>query len=589
MKDINVLLIAPYLGLQETARKIAMKKPNVHLHTCVANVVEFDRIKKEIDNDNYDIIISRGGTARMIEQNTDIPVVEIQISMYDVLRVIKTTEGFGERFAIVGAASITNTAKLLCELLQYDLEIVSATGQVEAQEQIDRLETEGCQLIIGDMLSTSTAKQRGMNALLITSGPESVETAFDQAVMICRNYIYLKKEKDLFNDVIQYAPWDTLVLDGNNKILHNTMEESEYNKKVFRFISKSLPAFWDCSTSSFEQIIDQKLCRITAHIRKPNGQELLFVYVMNTYVPTILGDPSIRVVEPYREKNPPVDEFAATSFLGQLKDKIVAYARTRQPILIIGEKGTGKEDTAAYIYHNSTYTNTPFYEVDCEMMSAKSWNQLMTSTNSILLGQNATIYIKHIESLSLEQIQMLGKYILFAKTDYRNRLLFSLEENSKSISSTSHKTALTDALTCLVLKLPPLRERKDDISNLATIYINNMNREFGKSVINFDATAKDFLCSFPWPGNLRQFKQIIKELVILSQSSYITKEELQRALNEEQIPSVSLASSFDLSQSLEDITTDIIRIVVAEEGGNKSRAAKRLGIARNTLWRLLNK
>ena len=78
-------------------------------------------IVQSYDLDDFDIIISRGGTAKMISANVTIPVVEVEISVYDILRAIKLAENYSNRFAIIGYPAITNCAKMLCNLLQYDI------------------------------------------------------------------------------------------------------------------------------------------------------------------------------------------------------------------------------------------------------------------------------------------------------------------------------------------------------------------------------------------------------------------------------------------------------------------------------------
>ena len=184
MRKIRILAVAPYTGMQETAELIASKKGNIELNTFQGNIVEIDHIMNEIEQNNYDIIVSRGGTARAIVKRTTIPTVEISISVYDILRVIKTAGTFTGKYAIVGAANITDTAKHLCDFLQYDIDVFQATGKKAVYTCINRLKSEGYLMIIGDALANMAAKEFSLNSLLITSGYEGVEEAFEQAIAI---------------------------------------------------------------------------------------------------------------------------------------------------------------------------------------------------------------------------------------------------------------------------------------------------------------------------------------------------------------------------------------------------------------------
>ena len=100
------------------------------------------------------------------------------------------------------------------------------------------------------------------------------------------------------------------------------------------------------------------------------------------------------------------------------------------------------------------------------------------------------------------------------------------------------------------------------------------------------AEAQKKMLAYSWPGNLTQFKRIIKELVISSETSYISLGALQKALWSEEDSDLS-GYRLELTKTLDQITRDIALTVLKEEGGNKTKAAKRLGIARNTLWRIL--
>lgn len=582
---MKVLAISPYAGMQEIVKQVAAKRKDIELTACVANIMELESVLKMIASGNYDIILSRGGTAKAIAVRTLVPVVEVAISVYDVLRVIKTAETFQGRFAIVGAANITQTARLLCDLLRYQIKIVEAIGEAEVSEAIGRLKGEGYELIIGDNLSNRTARMQGLNSLLITSGQESIEQAFSEAAAIYKNYSDIKEENQRWRQGIEYAPCAVVILNERNEVFCNTLEDKPIYKKIWKLIMKSVDSFWERQTSSLEQIIDNRLCRLDARMLHTSREKLLYIYVTLTYVPTILNNPAIRLVDVFRQEGNLDGIFPSVSgSLGGLRKKAAEYANTLQSVLILGEEGTGKTKTAYTLYSQSSYALNPFYEINCRLMTQKNWDQLMTSTNSILLGKKCTLFFRNMECLSGEQARMLLDYLHFSKTDVRNRLLFSLKIPEKGEFSV--KNEILQSLSCLVFQIPALRDRKEELPSMAALYINQMNQEFGKSVLNFEMDALEFLTAYSWPGNLTQFKRIIKELVISSETSYISLGALQKALWSEEDSDLS-GYRLDLTKTLDQITRDIALTVLKEEGGNKTKAAKRLGIARNTLWRIL--
>lgn len=117
-----------------------------------------------------------------------------------------------------------------------------------------------------------------------------------------------------------------------------------------------------------------------------------------------------------------------------------------------------------------------------------------------------------------------------------------------------------------------------------------MNADLGKQIIGFDSRASLALKQFPWDGNLHQLQRIVYELMLITTPPYISYENTMRLLHQETALWVSPGQSgyqFDLNQTLEHITYDVVRMVLKEENNNQSRTAQRLGIGRSTLWRIL--
>ena len=112
--------------------------------------------------------------------------------------------------------------------------------------------------------------------------------------------------------------------------------------------------------------------------------------------------------------------------------------------------------------------------------------------------------------------------------------------------------------------------------------------QLAREIVGLEPEAVSLLKDYSWPGNYNQFKRIMTELFAITDTSYIKAASVSRLLLREQ-PAASTGGGipFDLNRTLEEINLDIVRRVLAEEKGNQSQAAKRLGISRTTLWRMM--
>lgn len=177
--QVRILGIAPYEGMQTAMERAADNSPDIHLDVYTGDLEEGVAVVREHQAEDYDCIISRGGTAQMVQQVTDIPVVEIPVSVYDVLRTMRLAENYVDRYAIVGFPNITETAHTLCDLLKNPSNIITIHSAKEIGPVLSRLQTAGYRMVIGDMVTNTMARELGMNAFLITSGVESLHAALE--------------------------------------------------------------------------------------------------------------------------------------------------------------------------------------------------------------------------------------------------------------------------------------------------------------------------------------------------------------------------------------------------------------------------
>ena len=221
---IRVLGIAPYEGMKTLMSRVVSDYPQIDLTLFVGDREQGLEIAKSNFHGNYDAVISRGSTATMLRQDLSIPVIEIELSMYDILCAIRLTDGMDGKIAVVSAANIAESAQQLCTLMNYDIDVYTYASQDTPEPTLRRLQAKHYQAILGDMVSNTIAKRLGLNSFLITSSVESIRKAFDQVLLLCRSQQHLRDENLFFRDLMKGQIGNTMVFDQDGSLFLSTLE-----------------------------------------------------------------------------------------------------------------------------------------------------------------------------------------------------------------------------------------------------------------------------------------------------------------------------------------------------------------------------
>lgn len=289
----------------------------------------------------------------------------------------------------------------------------------------------------------------------------------------------------------------------------------------------------------------------------------------------------------------------------QLYNYVGLVAPTNMSVLINGSSGTGKEYVAHRIHQLSKRSDKPFIAVDCgsipkELAASEFFGHVKGSftgaltdkTGAFVAANGGTIFLDEIGNLSYEvQIQLLRalqerKIRPVGSTQEISvdiRLVSATNENlEQAIEKGTFREDLYHRINEFTLRMPDLKERKEDILLFANFFLDQANKELDKHLIGFNAKASQALLSYHWPGNIRQMKNIVKRATLLAQGSFITLLELGSELLE---TPVSTSSSMALRN--EETEKEHILEALRQTGNNKSKAAQLLDIDRKTLYNKL--
>ena len=586
----RILGIAPYDGMHTAMEHAAQAYPDVQLDVYTGDLEEGQNIVQRMPPNTYDCIISRGGTSALIRQVTDLPVVDIPISIYDVLRTIKLAQNYSSLYAIVGFPSITEPAHILSSLLDFNLDILTVNSADEVTHTLERLKQGGYRMVVCDMVTHTIARQMGFDAFLITSGVESIHAAIDQAIDLSNWFGRLRQENFFLRSITQGQNGRVVVLEQDGSPFYSSPTEPPAELAlVLRAHLREIPASGNLKFYYTER---DQLYSITAQQLMMDTRQRFLFYCMPSRIPLHANRAGLRSLNRGECEYLFTNSFYSLSgAMGTLDNEIRALAQMKQPIMISGEPGTGKEQIARFLYLNSSLVNHPMVVVNCSMMNDKSWDFLLDHYNSPLNVNGNTVYFQNFEAMPAGRAAELLTVIEETGLARRVRLIFSCAvRDNEPVPAVMRNFG--ERLGCLTLSLPSLRSRSDEIPSLASLYLNNLNLELGKQLSGFEPRALEMLRQYAWPNNYTQFKNLLRNLASVTTTPYIQSTTVAELLSKERSIRAAAAApvvSPGEARTLDEIIREAVQQAVTAHGGNRAAAARQLGISRTTLWRYLGR
>ena len=535
-------------------------------------------------------MISRGGTADVLRGHMDIPICDIVPSAYDILRTIRLAQGMDDDFAIVGYPSITHPAEKLCEIMQFSIPTVTIRSPQECHEKLSALRDKGTRIIVGDMISTTCAQEYGMHGLLIVSGMESIESAINTAKDICLRYQMLDRHASLLRDLLVSDERDFAVYSPDVREVFTTLDPMppELADAMRQHVSHVLAR----SSVKLSRRLGNEMFTVRGRLLASGGEEYA-VFSISRAASLLGGRQAIRYCDLSSGADSALSSNPLEYYLGsnaaaeRLRAVCEQYAALDAPVLIEGDYGTGKDRFAQYIHSRSRLRHSPLVLVDIGRLTERDWELLLEDDRSPLADTGSTIYLRHLDAVNRNLAPRLLDYLEGSHTLGANRFLISYAGDAGQYSRDPIYAYLSETVHALRLRLPPLSRRRDDIPTLVTLYINATNVRFGTRVIGLTREAMLLLQNFPWPHNIDQLVKCVQELVVNTDSSYISEAQVRAVLERETTPPSAAAEGIDLNRSLAEITRDIVLRVYELEGQNQTKTAQHLDISRSTLWRML--
>lgn len=588
MRKIRILGIAPYEGLKNVMDTIAAQRQDVLLTTYHADLDYAPTLISGLDLEAYDAVLSRGGTALALKKLTTLPVFDIGLSYYDILNAIKLAEGVSKQFAIVCYPNIASLASQICDILNYEIEILVTHSWEDTVSHIDFLKEKGCELIIGDMSACRYSKECDIPSMLFTSGSETIKKILDQIVDFSKYYLNPQIENRLIKTEMISRDEMYLIYDENGILTYSSIKGPSH------FLT----------TETKKLIPDVKKYGHAANVKTNKGNTYKFTGEKTSVSGTLYYHFFIEMNKKKEleftgsiiKSEPQTNPSQLFSFLyhheaySNIRRKIGDISKTNLPVFLEGESGTGKDRLAQIIYENSRLHSHPFFRINCESLTAKEVKELTGNTNSPFYDHDYTLYFKNCNYLNSTIMEQLVTFMTSTNISRRNRLILSWKTDSTTLEKTTNREYLINKLSCVHIVLPNLSYFIDEIPKLVNMYIHQLNTTNGLQISGIEPEAISLLQGYRWSNNLDQLKRVIHEAFFGTHGAYIKASLIADILRKEtannKVSSIAVPD-FNLNRPLKDITYDIILRVFQEENYNQSSTAARLGISRTTLWRIL--
>ena len=298
----------------------------------------------------------------------------------------------------------------------------------------------------------------------------------------------------------------------------------------------------------------------------------------------------------------------------RLLDLVAQVAPSEATVLVTGESGTGKEMIAGAIHYNSPRKDGPFIRINCAAITETLLeSELFGHEKGSFTGaerrregkfkqaDRGTIFLDEVSEMSLGmQVKLLrvlqereftrvgGEELI--RVDVRV-IAATNRDLLKAVQEGRFREDLYYRLNVVYLRVPPLRERREDIPLLAQHFLKLFAQKNRKTLQGFTPRAMDRLLHYSWPGNVRELMNTVERGVVLSRANVLDEQDVAPVLEAQTrlAPDDQPAAAPDGDKSLEGIEKATILKTLDEAGGNKSEAARRLGITRRTLHLKLKK
>ncbi len=578
-----------------------------------------------------DILVCGHQTSVALQRVHNIKSIPIKITGFEVLRAISEAIVHSRDITMINFYANVPEIDKYVSLLNIQFNQVAYRYTEDLLALLEKLKARGCRAVIGSSQVCDEAEKYGIKSIFIYT-PEGTRDALNLAVQMISTYVQETERAETFKSIVDYTYTGIIALDRMSRVsTFNPAAEKILGLKSQTVIGQKIEdIFPDVKLPEEDGHIPPRINQLGNYGKKPLIFSSVPIKVNSRYFGqvTVLQDAdTIRKAEEkirrdlYQKRfvtQYTFDDIAGGSaVIRRTMDKARMFAMSDSAVLIVGETGTGKELVAQGIHNASSRRDRPFVSINCGALTeslldselfgyergsftgARSEGKVglfeMAHTGTIFLDEVEeilpSVQVRLLRVLQEKEVMRIGGDRLIP-IDVRiiaatNQDLWGLVQAGK------FRQDLYYRLNVLELRIPPLREHLEDIPELIRSMLDKKAPFLRRVFTDSFADISRILQGYSWPGNIRELENIMERFSVLAQNVKPDAGNYIRVLREcfTVRPFVADAVKIGIPSAgkMEPVHPEDILRTLDELDGNKSTAAKKLGISRTTLYRKMKK
>lgn len=578
-------------------------------------------IARKCEANGARMIIARGGHARFLrESGIDIPVTMIPFTGNNIAALLANAANDWGEFAVIGNPTMIQMTRELERPIGAKIHYYEVVRWADFAAIMPAIRNAGIKAVIGGYDTVRAARAYGLHDYCLKTSEYEIITAISDAKSLLSAMERDRHWDRLFEAALNTIGEGVAVVDSTGTVSHANLRAVKLIGSGGHLAKLPLPEMHSqldkallSSQPVYDELYEFNGYKFSTSFLPIEGQTDNIVIVMQEveYVHKIERKIRQKLANKGLVAKNTFENICAES--PALLDTVriaKQYAIVNSSVLITGETGTGKEMFAQSIHNFSTRRDEAFVAVNCATIPSNLLeSELFGYVEGAFTGakrggkiglfelaHKGTIFLDEIGETSLDMqarlLRVLEEHEIMRVGDDKvipidiRVIAASNRDLKQMVEEGSFRSDFYYRLDVLSLKLPPLRQCRENIGALIDLFSKKYSAQNNRHSIEYDNESLEILKNYSWPGNVRELKNVIERLVVTNSGGIVRGHDAMEALHIKQEPAIPDASGPETGL-ISSAESELIRQVLRECGGNKTAAAKKLGISHPTLHRRL--